>query len=206
MANRRHNIEPRRPGRPARGDQLPDRTKVLDAAEIAIGREGSAVSLDAIAREAGITKPVIYARVGGRDEMANALAERLTDRLVKAGGDAVRGQPFGRELIASFVAANLRVVRDHRELFLYVTGGGASDDAAMRSIHLARLSVAPMSNFLARARELQGRDPSVADAWAWAIVGMLNFISLRLVSDEVADIEVLADQVSSLLWSGLCNA
>jgi AcrR family transcriptional regulator len=205
MANSRHNTEPRRPGRPARGDKVPDRERVLDAAEIAIRRDGSTVSLDAIAREAGITKPVIYARVGGRAEMANALAERLTLRLVQAGGDAVRSKPFGRDLIASFVAANLHAIREHKELFLYVTGG-ASDDAPFRAIYLARLSVAPMSQFLSRARVGQGRDSGVADSWAWAIVGMLNFISLRLVSDEVTDIEVLAEQVASLLWSGLSDA
>jgi AcrR family transcriptional regulator len=205
MANSGHNTEPRRPGRPARGDTVPDRERVLDAAEIAIRREGSTVSLDAIAREAGITKPVVYARVGGRAEMANALAERLTLRLIKAGGAAVRGTPFGRDLIASFVVANLRTIREHRELFLYVTGG-ASDDAPFRSIYLARLSVAPTSQFLAQARVGQGRDSGVADSWAWAIVGMLNFISLRLVSDEVIEIEVVAEQVASLLWSGLSDA
>jgi len=162
------------------------------------------VSLDAIAREAGITKPVVYARVGGRVEMANALAERLTARLVAAGGEAVRGQPFGRELIAGFVAANLRTVREHQELFLYVSGG-SGDDAVPRSIYLAQLSVTPMRQFLERALERQGRDPSVADSWAWAIVGLLHFISLRLVSDEVSDIPTLADQVASLVWSGLSD-
>jgi AcrR family transcriptional regulator len=178
---------------------------VLDAAEVAIRREGSTVSLDAIAREAGITKPVVYARVGGRAEMANALAERLTTRLIKAGASSMRGKPFGRDLIASFVVANLRTIREHAELFLYVTGG-ASDDAPFRSIYLARLSVAPMSQFLTQARDGQGRDSGVADSWAWAIIGMLNFISLRLVSDEVIDIEVVAEQVASLLWSGLSDA
>jgi AcrR family transcriptional regulator len=183
---------------------MPDRERVLDAAEVAIRREGSGVSLDAIAREAGITKPVVYARVGGRDEMANALAERLTARLVVAGGAAVRGQTLGRDLIASFLVANLTTVREHQELFLYVTGG-AADDAAPRSIHLAQLSVGPLRQFLSRTRERQGRDPSVADSWAWAVVGMLHFTSLRLVSDDVVEIDLLAQQVASLLWSGLSD-
>ena len=56
----------RRPGRPAGGKQVVDRELVLDAAERAIRRDGPLVSLEAIAIEAGVTKPVIYARIGDR--------------------------------------------------------------------------------------------------------------------------------------------
>jgi len=57
---------------------------MLDAAERVIARDGNGASLEAIATEAGVTKPIVYARVGSRAELSNALAARLADRLIAA--------------------------------------------------------------------------------------------------------------------------
>lgn len=195
----------RRPGRPLGGRPVVDRERVLDAAEVAIRRAGTGVSLESIAIEAGVTKPVVYARVGGRTELANALSERLTERLVAAAGAAVKGQPYGRELFARFIAANLATVAEHRELFLYVTGG-SSEDAPLRSLYLAQLSVEPMARLLARWRTRQGLDASVAEAWAYAVTGMLNLISLWTISEPDRPIDLLADQLADLLWTGMSGA
>ena len=54
---------------------------ILDAAERVIARDGSGASIEAIAIEAGVTKPIVYARVGARAELCEALAERLAARL-----------------------------------------------------------------------------------------------------------------------------
>ena len=85
-----------------------DRELVLDAAERVIRRDGSGVSLETIAFEAGVTKPIVYARVGGRTDLANALAERLSDRLVAAARTAIDGRPYGREMLA---ARNVRTLK-----------------------------------------------------------------------------------------------
>ena len=60
--------------------------------------------------EAGVTKPVVYARVGGRAEVANALSERLADRIMSAVFAAIQGKPIGRATLVSFLVANLEVV------------------------------------------------------------------------------------------------
>ena len=133
----------RRPGRPTGGRHVVDRAVVLDAAERVIRRDGAGVSLEAIALEAGVTKPIVYARVGGRADVANALAERLADRLIAAARTAVDGRPYGHEMLASLIEANLVTVAAHRELFLYVTGG-TSDESPMRTLYLAERSTAPL--------------------------------------------------------------
>ena len=66
------------------------------------------MSLETIAFEAGVTKPIVYARVGGRTDLANALAERLSDRLVAAARTAIDGRPYGREMLA---ARNVRTLK-----------------------------------------------------------------------------------------------
>lgn len=195
----------RRPGRPAGGRSVVDRGIVLDAAERVIRRDGAGVSLEAIAIEAGVTKPIVYARVGGRTDVANALAERLADRLIAAASAAVDGRPYGREMLASLIEANLVTIAEHRELFLYVTGG-TSDESPMRTLYLAERSTTPMSQQLARWRTRQGLDPAVALPWAYAVVGMLQLVSLWWLTEPGRSAEQLADHLSELLWSGFSTA
>jgi AcrR family transcriptional regulator len=196
-------VVPRRPGRPAGGQPVVDRERVLDAAERAIRRDGAGVSLDAIAVEAGVTKPIVYARVGGRSELANALAERLSDRLIAAAGDAIAAKPAGRAALAALIEANLTTVADHRELFLYVTGG--SDDTPKHALFLAERSATPMARQLAGWRSARGLDTAVALPWAYAVVGMLHLVSQWWLSENDRTAKQLADHLAELLWSGLAD-
>ncbi len=195
----------RRPGRPVGGRHVVDRELVLDAAERVIRRVGSAVSLEVIALEAGVTKPIVYARVGGRTDLANALAERLADRLIAAARVALDGRPYGREMLASLIEANLTTMAAHRELFLYVTGG-TSDQTPQRTLYLAERSTLPMAHQLARWRATQGLDPGVALPWAYAVIGMLQLVSLWWLNEPDRSAEQLADNLAELLWSGFSNA
>lgn len=195
----------RRPGRPSGGQHVVDREVVLDAAERAIRRDGPGVSLEAIAVEAGVTKPVVYARVGGRTELANALAERLSDRIIVAVGAAIRGKPLGRSTLVSFLTANLEAVATDRELFLYVTGG-TPDDTPHRALYLASRSTVPLAAQLAAWRTQSGLDPAIAVPWSYAIIGMLNLTSLWWIEESDRPAGELAEQLTQLLWSGLATS
>ena len=58
------------------------REELLDAAERAIRRAGPQASMDQLAGEAGITKPILYSHFGDRAGLAEALAERTSDMLI----------------------------------------------------------------------------------------------------------------------------
>ena len=181
-----------------------DRELVLDAAERAIRREGAGVSLEAIAIEAGVTKPVVYARVGGRTEVANALSERLANRIIVAVGTAIAGKPIGRSTLVSFLTANLEAVAEHRDLFLYVTGG-TNDDSPHRALYLASQSTVPLAAQLSAWRTASGRDPAISVPWSYAIIGMLHLTSLWWLNESDLPAGELAEQLTELLWSGLAT-
>ncbi len=193
----------RRPGRPVGGQPVVDRGVVLDAAERVIARDGNGASLEAIAIEAGVTKPVVYARVGDRAALSNALSERLARRLIAAAGNEVDldADP-DRTMLAAFFRSNLELIGAHRELFLYVTRG-AADDAPERRLYLAGLSAGPLAELLSIWRIRHGHDTAVAVPWAYAMVGMLNLVSLWWIEEHDRDADVLADQLAELVWSGL---
>ena len=192
----------RRPGRPAGGAPVVDRTHILDAAERAIRRDGAGVSIDAIAHEAGVTKPIVYARVGKRTDLADALAQRLADRLIEAAGAAIGKRRNGRTRLVALIRSNLETLAEHRELFLFVSSG-ASEEMPQRTLYLAEQSATPMAEQLAAWRKAEGRDPSVALVWSYGFVGLLNMVSLWWITETDRPAELVAEQLAELLWSGL---
>ncbi len=194
----------RRPGRPAGRQHVIDSERVLDAAERAIRRDGAGVSIEAIAHEAGVTKPIVYARVGNRAELADALAQRLADRLIEAAVMAIGKRRTGRTRLVALIRSNLETLAEHREVFLFVSGG-ASEDMPQRTLYLAKQSAAPLAERLAAGRMAEGLDPSVAVAWSYAIVGLLNMVSLWWITESDQSAERVAEQLAELLWSGLAG-
>lgn len=192
----------RRPGRPVGGQLDITSQAVLDAAERVILRDGAGASIDAVAAEAGITKPIVYARVGSRADLATALAQRLAERLVVAVSAAMSGQSFSRSALRTFVEANLVTVAANRELFLYVTGG-STDQTSLGRLSLASTSTEPLASVLAAWRAPGELDPDVARSWAYGIVGMLQMASLWVIGDPSRDPREVADHLAALLWSGL---
>ena len=181
-----------------------DRELLLDAAERVIARDGSGASIEAIAYEAGVTKPIVYARVGSRAELSNALAQRLADRLIAAAQAAVGSTRLDRPTLAAFFRSTLETIAVHRELFVYVTRG-AGDDTSERTLYLAGRSAAPLAELLVRWRARSDRDTSVAVPWAYGIVGMLNLVSQWWIEETDRPAAVLADQLAELVWSGLAG-
>ena len=194
----------RRPGRPSGRQHVVDRERVLDAAERAIAQYGAGVSIEAIAREAGVTKPIVYARVGKRTEVSDALAQRLADRLIDAAARAIGTRRTGRTQLVAMIQSNLETLAEHRELFLFVTGG-ASEEMHQRTLFLAGQSAKPMADQIAAWRKASGLDPSVALAWAYGVVGLLNMASLWWLNESDLPAERVAEQLADLLWSGFAG-
>jgi AcrR family transcriptional regulator len=197
---------PRRPGRPAGRTAshgvIADRESLLAAAERLIRERGPNVSLDAIAAEAGVTKPILYRGVGDRDALVNALAQRLTVRMTAEVKKLVSKASDTRDAMRRLVGGYLNHAEADRHLYLYVTLNGAGDDRVRRSLILADGTAAQFARGIAEYRTAQGADPSVATTWAYGLVGALHFVTLWWLRDQSVDIEQVTDHITSLMWSG----
>lgn len=60
------------------------RRELLEAADRVVLRDGPKASMNAIAAEAGITKPILYRHFGDKGGLYRALAKRHTDALLSA--------------------------------------------------------------------------------------------------------------------------
>ena len=124
----RHPDSPRRRGRPAgrtaADGVIADRENLLEAAEKLIHAQGPGVSLQAIAAEAGVTKPSLYRGVGDRDALVNALAERLAARMAESVSRLVARASSPRAGLRNLVAGYLDLAAREKHLYLFVTAGG----------------------------------------------------------------------------------
>ncbi len=95
------------------------RPQVLDAAlKIAVERGSHAVSMEAVAQRMEVTKPVVYACFGSREELLEALLEREEQRLFSAVIAALPGRPSFDQpelLLVEGFQALLKGVASHAE-------------------------------------------------------------------------------------------
>lgn len=194
----------RRPGRPRSGTRRTSADSLLQTAEALIRAKGPGVTLEQVAVEAGVTKPIVYHHIGNRDALSRALAERLVDRITAATDAATATAGSPRVGLDRFLRAYLAVVWEDRNLFLYVSGGG--HDRIAEPLRLADRSVTPMAEAFATMRRDQGADDSVATTWAYAVVGMLHFATLAWIRDDDGDVDTIATHLGELLWSGLAGS
>ena len=197
----------RGPGRPAgrstNDGVLADRDALLDAAERLIRARGPTVTLDAIAAEAGVTKPILYRGVGDKDALVVALAERLVVRMTAEVTTMVAAAAGPREGLRALVGGYLHFAALDRHLYLYVTAGGRSDDRVRQALLLADRTAHGFAEGIAALRTAQRADASVAMAWAYGLIGTLHFVTLWWLRDATIETDEIAEQITTLLWSGL---
>ena len=116
------------PPRTERADAARNREKILAAAGELFERDGvEAVSMDAVARAAGVSKGTLFHRFGSRAGLAMALldeAEReLQEALLRGAAPLGPGAPAAERLTA-FLAAYVDLLADHHALIRTSEHGG----------------------------------------------------------------------------------
>src|SRR5689334_24333466 len=106
------------------------REQLLAAADRVVQREGSAASMNDIAAEAGITKPILYRHFGDKGGLYAALAERHTDRLLASLQAALATEGTPRERVARTVDAYLRTIETEPQVYRFLVHSAEIAQAA----------------------------------------------------------------------------
>jgi AcrR family transcriptional regulator len=175
------------------------RLELLEAAIEVIRREGPTASMDEIAAQAGITKPIVYRYFGDRAGLYQAVAERYCADLTSRFQDAVTESDVHARLIAA-VDAYLGFVQDDPQVHQFLLHPQhATRPAGTFGYHVGEV----IANVIRQRVENAGRDPEPAGPWGHAIGGIMQAASSWwLVHPEVPR-ATLVDHVSTLLWDGL---
>ncbi|MEU1605491.1 TetR/AcrR family transcriptional regulator [Micromonospora matsumotoense] len=180
--------------------------QMLDAAVKVFSRRGfHAASMDEIAEDAGISKPMVYAYLGTKEELFIACLHRETARMMVAiAGAAAPDLPADQRLWRG-LRAFFGFVGAHRDgwAVLYRQARGSQPFAAELAAMRARLVevVAGMLDHAlrARGREVAGTELEVV---AYALVGASESLADWLADHPEAEPEKTATRMMNVAWLG----
>jgi AcrR family transcriptional regulator len=166
----------------------------------AISEHGPATTIEQIAAECGVTKPIVYRTVGDKQSLVGALSELLIDRIASSVSASTDPRAAPRDRFRSAVVGYLAAVVADRNLFLFVNAASPDGDQ-MRTL-VAR-SAANLIDQFAAAQPGDRRHAIAARTWSHAIVGAFQITALMWLGDEYCDLPLLADDLTDLLWQGI---
>jgi AcrR family transcriptional regulator len=127
MAQRTDHTEPElEPVRPLRRDAARNRQRVLKAASEVFTERGLDVSLDEVARHAGVGVGTVYRRFGTKEDLVEALFVDRIEAVAALAEDAARG-PDPWSGLVSFLEAAAEMLADDsglRQLLIFAAYGG----------------------------------------------------------------------------------
>jgi AcrR family transcriptional regulator len=189
----------------SREDREARREELLDAAVTAIRREGADVSMDDIAGEAGITKPILYSHFGDKAGLADALAERFSADLISRFGEVWERTDDPRERVARSIDAWVGFIEGDPHIYRFLSEGSFG---AGRRLDERRL-IADLGRTVARAmgewlRE-EGVDSGPAEPWAFGVLGMVHISTEWWLERRTLSRKDLVEYLTSLLWTGIAG-
>lgn len=193
----RERASRRRPGR---------REELLAAALDVIGRVGPNASMEQMAAEAGITKPVLYRYFGDRDGLIAAVAGRFAEALVERLSAVLDGvAEMGVEVsIGAAIESYVAFIEEDPALYGFLTQQAAPESAALVAVidRVAGAIEVVIEENLAAA----GLDTAPAATWAHGVVGMVHMAGARWARRPDMPRSQLVSYLTALVANGLTRA
>lgn len=180
--------------------------QMLDAAVRVFSRRGyHGASMDEIADDAGISKPMVYAYLGTKEELFVACLHREGTRMMQAIADAVASDLSADERLWRSLQAFLGFVGAHRDgwAVLYRQARGEQPFAGELTA-LRRRIVEVVAGMLEHTLRSEGREVTETEleVVAYALVGATESVADWLVDHPEADPEQTATQMMNVAWVG----
>lgn len=197
------------------GDAEERRRELLEAADRVVLRDGPGASMNAIAAEAGITKPILYRHFGDKGGLYRALAERHTDALLASLRDALDAPSDRRERVESTLDTYLAAVEARPQVYRFLMHPAEDDqqhdadrgfDVGRHSAPLLRRMGEELAEVIAERVDLGAGDRAAARAWGHGIVGMMYAAGDWWLRERPCPRADLVRNLTDLLWGRLATA
>ena len=191
------------------GDERAERRfDLLDAAHRVIRRDGPAASMDDVATEAGITKPILYRHFGNKGGLYRALAERYVGALLAARRRIVKQHADPKTRVRATIDAYLEFVESDPQIYRFLSQHARYErpeaDGALADY--IRTLASEISLELEAGLDEWGGDPAAAQPWAYGIIGFVQMATDWWMEEPTMARADFVDHLAALLWDGLARA
>lgn len=199
------------PGAARRGDRRKvAREELVDAAFRAIDAIGSIVSMDDIAREAGVAKPKLYRYFEDKADLHSAVLERVQDMVWNAAMDRINLlADSARELVQHGAQEYARMISDHPNVLRFIVHGHFvnSSDGTERLVETAQQMTHDIAEILSNAIDDETVDIDDADLAVSSAAGAIGtatewFLGPNQQRAQPMPIETFVEYLTTVL-SGL---
>jgi AcrR family transcriptional regulator len=185
------------------------RAALLDAADRVVRREGPRASMNAIAAEAGITKPILYRHFGDKNGLYRALAERHSAALLAHIRDALAAPLERRERVENVLDTYLAAIESAPQVYRFLAHPDPASDGLSPAGPLAptlRAIAAELSHAIATQVDLGPESDVMAEAWGQAITGMVLAGGDWWLEHQPYPRQRMVQTLADLLWGRLAAA
>ncbi|MBW1598081.1 TetR family transcriptional regulator [Streptomyces sp. JJ38] len=189
------------------------REELLEAANRVVMREGPEASMNAIAAEAGITKPILYRHFGDKGGLYRALAVRHTDALLDSLRAALDAPADRRERVEATLDTYLAAIEARPQVYRFLMHPAESDSrgeqgfaAGQQTAPVLRRLGEELAQVIADRVDLGPNGVELARVWGHGIVGMMHAAGDWWLSDRPCSRAQLVRHLADLLWGRLAAA
>ncbi|TQN43186.1 TetR family transcriptional regulator [Blastococcus colisei] len=181
------------------------REDLVGAAVEAVRSAGPEFSVDDVARSAGVSKTVIYRYFSDKDELVDAVLERIsrTVLLPRLLGEIAREQPDDRAGLRAVITAFVSLIEDEPELYRFAyaqTGRSGRADLVAATEHQI---AAALATLMAARLDHAGLPTEPATTWAYGVVGMVQLSAHWWSTARTVPTAELIEQLVALAHGGL---
>ncbi|MGW0711209.1 TetR family transcriptional regulator [Streptomyces sp. NPDC002643] len=190
------------------------RRELLEAADRVVLRDGPQASMNAIAAEAGITKPILYRHFGDKGGLYAALAKRHTDALLDSLRAALDAPAERRERVEATVDTYLAAIEARPQVYRFLMhpeegsqpGGDQGFDVGQHSAPLLRRMGEELGTVIEERLDLGPDGHRLARVWGHGIVGMMHAAGDWWLGERPCTRQELVRSLADLLWGRLAAA
>lgn len=189
------------------------RKELLEAADRVVLRDGPGASMNAIAAEAGITKPILYRHFGDKEGLYRALAVRHTDALLSALRTALDAPAERRRRVEATLDAYFAAIEAAPQVYRFLMhpaeGGSSGErgfDSGQHSAPLLRRLGDELGKFIQERLDLGPGGEESARVWGHGVVGMAYAAGDWWLRERPCSREQLVSHLADLLWGALATA
>jgi AcrR family transcriptional regulator len=164
------------------------------------GFEGT--SIEEIAAQAGVSKPVVYEHFGGKEGLYAVVVDREGERLTTITMSLLDGKQSRPKFEAAAVTL-LRYIEDNADGFRILVRD--SSPGATGGTYGTLLSdiAGQVEYIMADFLKSRGRDPKLAPMYSQMLVGMVAFTGQWWLDARKPKVEQVATNLIDLAWNGL---
>ena len=164
------------------------------------GFEGT--SIEEIAAQAGVSKPVVYEHFGGKEGLYAVVVDREVERLTTITMTLLEGKQSRPKFEAAAVTL-LRYIEDNADGFRILVRD--SSPGATTGTYGTLLSdiAGQVEYIMADFLKSRGRDPKLAPMYSQMLVGMVAFTGQWWLDARKPKLEQVATNLIDLAWNGL---